>query len=210
VPAASTVHLYVFDGFADWEAAFAIAGINTPDFQREPGRWRVKTVGMGQSVVRSMGGMAVLPDAALEGLAPADSALLILPGGIGWDQGQHLEAARKGRAFLEAGVPVAAICGATAGLARAGVLDTRRHTSNALAYLKGVAEYGGSDRYEDQPAFDDEGLITAGGMAPLEFARAIFQRLSIYGDEALTAWYELYKTGRSEHFAKLQQAAAAD
>jgi putative intracellular protease/amidase len=204
------VHLYVFDGFADWEAAFAIAGINSPAFQREPGRWRVKTVGASQSVVRSMGGMAVLPDGTLDRLAPEDSALLILPGGIGWDQGQHLEAARKGQVFLDAGVPLAAICGATAGLARIGVLDARRHTSNALAYLKGVAEYGGSDRYEDQPAFDDGGLITAGGMAPLEFARAIFQRLGLYADEALEAWYELYKTGRSEHFAKLQHAAAAD
>ena len=201
------MHLYAFDGFADWEAAFAIAGINSPAFQREPGRWCVKTVGASQGVVRSMGGMAVLPDDTLDRLAPADSAMLILPGGIGWDQGQHLDAARKGQDFLDAGVPVAAICGATAGLARIGVLDTRRHTSNALAYLKGVAEYAGSDRYEDQPAFDDDGLITAGGMAPLEFAREIFKLLDVYEDEALDAWYDLYKTGGSQHFARLQQAA---
>jgi putative intracellular protease/amidase len=105
-------------------------------------------------------------------------------------------------------VPVAAICGATAGLARVGVLDQRRHTSNAIAYLKGTG-YRGTDRYEDVPAFDDGLLITAGGMAPLEFARAIFKRLQIYGDEALDAWYQLYKTGRSDQFARLQQAAAA-
>ena len=40
---ADTVHLYVFDGYADWEPAFAVAGIGNPQFHREPGRWRVRT-----------------------------------------------------------------------------------------------------------------------------------------------------------------------
>jgi putative intracellular protease/amidase len=204
-----TVHLYVFDGYADWEPAFAVAGIHSPAFQRESGQWRVQTVGGSDAPVRSMGGVAVLPDTTLDRIAPADSAMLILPGGIGWDQGEHLAAARRAAAFLDAGVPVAAICGATAGLARVGVLDARRHTSNALAYLKGVAEYRGSDRYEDAPAFSDGDLITAAGMAPLEFAREIFHRLGIYSDEALQAWYALYKTGESAQFARLQQVAAA-
>ncbi|MED5619919.1 type 1 glutamine amidotransferase family protein [Ideonella sp. BN130291] len=207
-PPVRTVHLYVFDGFADWEPAFAVAGIHSPAFQREPGRWRVRTVGDTTAAVQSMGGLQVQPHLALADLQPAHSAMLILPGGPGWDQGEHLAAARKGEQFLQAGVPVAAICGATAGLARLGVLDERRHTSNALAYLKGT-HYGGSDRYEDEPAFNDGGLITAGGMAPLEFAREIFRALGIYSDEALEAWYALYRTGRSEHFARLQQSAAA-
>lgn len=206
---ARTVHLYVFDGFADWEAAFAVAGIHQPAFQREPGQWRVQVVGGSQAPVRSMGGMAVLPDLTLEQITPADSTMLILPGGLGWDQGLHLDAARKARDFLRAGVPVAAACGATAGLARVGVLDERRHTSNALAYLKGVPEYRGSDRYEEAPAFSDGDLITAGGMAPLEFAKEIFKRLAIYSDEVLEAWYALYKTGESAQFARLQQLAAA-
>jgi putative intracellular protease/amidase len=203
-----TVHLYVFDGFMDWEPAFAVAGINQPDFQREPGCWQVRTVGDTRQTVRSAGGLAVQPELTLDALEPAHSAMLILPGGPGWDQGEHLDAARKGEQFVQAGVPVAAICGATAGLARLGVLDQRRHTSNALAYLKGT-HYGGTDRYEDEPAFNDGGLITAGGMAPLEFAREIFRQLDIYSPEALEAWYALYKTGRSEYFAKLQQTAAA-
>jgi len=29
----NAVHLFVFDTMADWEAAFAIAGINNPQFQ---------------------------------------------------------------------------------------------------------------------------------------------------------------------------------
>ena len=45
-------------------------------------------------------------------------------------------------------------------------------------------------------------------MAPLEFAREIFQRLDLFEEEVLQAWYELYKTGQSSFFAKMQQAAA--
>ena len=32
------VYIFVFDGMADWEASFAIAGINNPQFQRDPGQ----------------------------------------------------------------------------------------------------------------------------------------------------------------------------
>ena len=46
-------------------------------------------------------------------------------------------------------------------------------------------------------------LITAGGMAPLEFAREIFAALAIYDEDALESWYRLYKTGKSEHYARL-------
>lgn len=201
-------HLYLFDGFADWEAAFAIAGINNPQFQRVPGRWQVKTVAESPRVmVRSIGGVAVLPDAFLEELHPEDSGLLILPGGPGWEEdGPHDAAIHAAVEFVEHGVPVAAICGATAGMARAGLLDERAHTSNAASYLNGTG-YAGQDHYRDEAAVNEGGVITAGGMAPIEFAFEIFKQIGLYEDEALQAWYELYKTGKSEHFARLRQAA---
>ena len=204
-----TVHLYLFEGFADWEAAYAVAGINAPDFQRSPGTWQVRTVAAaGANLTRSMGGLSVMSDLRLSTLFPSDSELLILPGGAGWDKGEHLEAARKAKEFLDAGKRVAAICGATAGLARLGVLDDRRHTSNALSYLKGVPEYAGSDRYVDEPVVMDRGLITAGGMSALDVARAIFDTLGVYEPETLDAWYQLNKTGNAAHFARMAQAAA--
>jgi putative intracellular protease/amidase len=200
-----TVYLYLFDGFADWEPAFAIAGINNPEFQREPGVWRVQTVAVGSGVITSIGGLSVLPDRPLAALQPSDSEMLILPGGRGWENGEHLDSARKAAEFLQAGVPVAAICGATAGLARVGVLDQRRHTSNAAAYLKGTG-YRGADAYEEAPAVRDDTLITAGGMAPLEFAREIFACLDLYSEQTLEAWYQLYKTGKSEYYARLTES----
>jgi putative intracellular protease/amidase len=201
--------MYVFDGFTDWEAAYAIASINNPAFQKEPGSWRVQTVAVGQGMVRSVGGMAVLPDLPLANLFPTDSAMLILPGGLGWEDGQHLDSAHRAAEFLDAGVPVAAICGATAGLARVGVLDRWRHTSNAASYLKGTG-YAGAELYDDEPAVVDDRLITAGGMSTLEFSREIFRKLGVYNDEVLEAWYQLYKTGKSEYFARMAQAAEAD
>lgn len=203
-----TVHLYVFEGYADWEPAFAIAALHNPRFQREPGRWRVRTVGeRAAQPLRSMGGVTVLPDLGWSELHPADSRLLILPGGPGWEEeGVHRPAIDKAEAFLGEGVSVAAICGATAGLARAGRLDRCAHTSNAAAYLKATG-YAGAGHYRDEPAVREHGLITAGGMAPLEFAREILLELALYEDEALEAWYQLYKTGKSEYFARLQRAA---
>ena len=56
---------------------------------------------------------------SLAELEPAQSAMLVLPGADVWDQFEGTEAAQKAKAFLAAGVPVAAICGATFGLANA-------------------------------------------------------------------------------------------
>ncbi len=204
------VHLYIFPGFADWEPAFATAGIQSRAYQREPDRYEVRTVAAGSGMVHSMGGLALLPDLSLAQLNGADSAMLILPGGEGWDRPDgHAQALDCAGAFMDRGIPVAAICGATAGLARRGWLNDAPHTSNALAYLKSEPDYAGADRYVEAPAVRDPGrLITAAGMAPLDFAREIFAELDLYEEATLEAWYQLFKTGQSEYFARLQQAAA--
>jgi hypothetical protein len=35
------VYLFVFDGLSDWEMGYAVAGINSPQFQLNPGNYRV-------------------------------------------------------------------------------------------------------------------------------------------------------------------------
>jgi putative intracellular protease/amidase len=202
-----TVHLFVLDTMADWEAAYAIASINKPAYQKQPDRLRVQTVGPGDSAVRTMGGVRIVPDLALADLRPADSLMLILPGADAWDNGEHDEAVEKAREFLEAGVPVAAICGATAGLARHGLLDARPHTSNAREYLNAVSGYAGQAYYVDEPAVRDGDLITATGLAPVDFARLIFERLDVYEADVLDAWYTLYTTRDASAFYALEQGA---
>jgi putative intracellular protease/amidase len=202
-----TVHVLVFDTFSDWEPCYAVAGINNPMFQLQPGRYVVKTVGANMQPVKTMGGITVLPDMELGALDPKDSAMLILPGGITWDQGKNVEAVEKAKAFLDAGIPVAAICGATGALARAGLLDNRRHTSNAREYLKGTG-YRGTALYQDEPAVTDQRVITAGGLAPVDFAYHIFKQLAVFSEPTLEAWRLLFKTGDPSHYLALMKSSA--
>jgi putative intracellular protease/amidase len=201
----SNVHLFVFDGMADWEASFAIAGINNPRFQQWPGAFRVVTTAITLRPITTMGGVRIQPDVQLSEVMPCDSEMLILPGGDLWESGSNLDAVSKARQFVIAGIPVAAICAATLALARAGMLDDFHHTSNDRLYLASSGYRGGSF-YCDVPAITDEGLITASGLAPLEFAREIFKTLKLYSPAALEAWYALYKFGNASKYFELAQA----
>jgi putative intracellular protease/amidase len=202
----NAVHLFVFDTMADWEAAFAIAAINNPQFQRVPGRYRVVTVGLSREPVTTMGGVRIQPDVALEDISPLASTMLILPGGQSWEYGANAAAIEMTRRFIAYCVPVAAICGATLALAKAGLLDNRYHTSNAREYLAGSG-YRGSRFYRNKPAVTDQGVITASGVAPIEFAREIFEALNLYSADVLDAWYALYKHGDASAYCELAQSA---
>jgi putative intracellular protease/amidase len=202
------VHLYVFDGMADWEAAFAVAAINNPQFQKVPGRHRVVTVAAGPQPVTTMGGIRIQPDDTLNGLSPVASSMLILPGGDAWLEGRNSEALEKARNFLAIGVPVAAICAATVAMARAGLLNDRKHTSNAPEMLASPA-YHGANHYENEPAVTDKNLITASGVAPVEFAREVLRLLEVYSSATLDAWFALFRNGDVARYYELVRASAA-
>lgn len=188
---ATTVHMAVYDTFSDWEVGFATAHINNGLWQREPGRHRVITVGETREPVTSMGGMRITPDVTLDELRPEDSAMLILPGADTWLTGGNVAFAEKARQFLDAGVPVAAICGATMGLAVEGLLDDRRHTSNAAEFLAATG-YKGADHYSDELAVTDRLLVTATATAPVEFGREVLGVLGVYEPPVLDSWYKMY------------------
>ncbi|MFF3339552.1 DJ-1/PfpI family protein [Streptomyces flavidovirens] len=197
--AAKTVHLAVYDTFADWETGHTTAHLTQNGHT-------VKTVAATDAPVTTMGGVRIQPDLALDDVNPEDSDLLILTGASLWDTSDDLTPfARKARAFLDAGVPVAAICGATAGLAREGVLDHRTHTSAVSFYLAATG-YKGGDHYRDEDAVtDEEGLlITAGPTEPVAFAREVFARLGVYEGEKLDAWYRLFHDSDASAFEVLE------
>jgi putative intracellular protease/amidase len=202
-----TVHVAVFDTFADWETGYATAHIRRRDWQREPGRYEVATVGPTREPVTTMGGMRIQPDLALDELRPQDSAMLILAGGDTWGEDSMAGFRAAARRFLEAGVPVAAICGATFGLALEGLLDDRAHTSNAAEYLA-LTGYAGGGRFVAEPVATDGDLITASGVAPAHFARAIFQRLEIYSPDVAASWFKLYGNRDPAGFYELMAVSA--
>ncbi len=205
------VHYFVLDTLVDWEAVFAITFLNKATYQAlqlHPGRYQVKTVGESKAPITTSAGLTIVPDLTLAELEPRESAMLILPGADTWLEEPRTTVLEQAKAFLAAEVPVAAICGAVPGLGRVGILNGRKHTGNTLAELQQVAEYRGEALYQDQPAFTDGNLITARSIAPLEFAYQIFKKLEVYSQQALDAWYQVYKTSDSAHRAAFFKAAS--
>lgn len=201
-------YLYVLDTLADWEPGFLTTELNTGRMFKAPGAAiPVRTVGATRDPVTTMGGVRIQPDLALAELSPADAAVLLLPGAETWSEARHQPATAAAVEFLAAGVPVAAICGATIALAQAGLLDDRPHTSNDLGALRQLCpNYRGADHYVDEPAVTDGDLITATGTAPLDFARHVLTRLDVMSPRALEAWYQLYRTSKAEHYFALVEA----
>jgi putative intracellular protease/amidase len=186
------VHVLVFDGFADWEPAYALAEI------RRSGKRKVTVIGFDENPVTSMGGLRVSPERSIADVQAADVELLVLPGGDLWEGAYpraELEALLA--ALIAAAAPIAAICGATLAVARAGLLNDRRHTSNMPGYLREhVPEYRGDAAYDPALAVSDRGVITASGLGPVEFARAVFRELGIFGDADERLWFDMFKHGR--------------
>ncbi|MET9522820.1 type 1 glutamine amidotransferase family protein [Streptomyces coeruleorubidus] len=196
------VHLAVYDTLADWETGHATAHLARAGHE-------IRTVGPSTDPVTSIGGLRIQPGTALDDVRPEDSSLLILPGADLWDtSGDLAPFARKAREFLETGVPVAAICGATAGLAREGLLDDRSHTSAVSFYLAATG-YAGGERYVETDAVTDGNLVTAGPTEPVAFAREIFRLLGVYEGEVLDAWYRLFHDSDAAAYAVLEKAGAA-
>ncbi|GAA0221325.1 DJ-1/PfpI family protein [Cryptosporangium japonicum] len=184
----TTVALYATDTMADWEYGYLVAGLAMAG-----GELRVFGA-PGVTEVRTMGGLRLLVDPV-----PDTVDALVLPGADTWESG-HDEVLDLARRSLERGVTVAGICGATFGLARAGLLDERAHTSNAPDYLPA---YGGAHLYRDAKVVTDRHLITAPATAPIDFARALFEDLELFPAAVVEAWYGLYTTGERRYFDQL-------
>lgn len=186
------VYLLVVPGFADWEPAHALAEL------RRHGGYRVEVVGLTSEPVESMGGLRVQPSRSIADIDLADVAVFILPGGDRWESSElEPELAALLRALDSADIPLAAICGATVAIARAGLLRGRRHTSNGRSYLRDqVPGYAGGAEYVEAPAVRDRGLITASGLADVEFAAELFNELEVLSESERAVWTDLFRSGR--------------
>ncbi|MEC1797495.1 glutamine amidotransferase, partial [Bacillus mojavensis] len=60
--------------------------------------------------------------------------------------------------------------------------------------------------YEREPAVSDENLITASGVAPLEFAMEVLKKLDVFAPDTLYSWYNLNKTHQPEYFYQLMNS----
>ena len=201
-----TIHVALYDTLTESEIGHLLVELRTGRFTGT--RFDIVTVAESRDPITTMGGLRVVPDTVLDELDPGASDLLVLAGAEMWDAGGGQPFAAAAGRFLDAGVAVAAICGATAGLARAGLLDKRNHTSAAAEYLAATG-YAGGARYLDARAVIDGDLITAGPQSPVQFARATLGRLGIASDRTLEAYEDLFYRGDLSAFPVLMEAQSA-
>ncbi|MCB2356148.1 type 1 glutamine amidotransferase family protein [Clostridium estertheticum] len=202
------VYLYVFDTMADWEIGYLSTEINSGRYYKK-GLMPLKivTVGINKNPITTMGGLEILPEIELRECSIEETVALILPGGNTWTEAIHAPIIRMAEECLEKGIVVGAICGATIGLAMEGVLNKRAHTSNDLGYLKMVCpSYSGEKYYKQEYAVTDRSLITASGIAPLEFTLHILKILEVFSPQTLDSWYNLYKTQDAKYFFELMSS----
>jgi len=198
-------HFALYDTLNDSEAGLVLVELRTGRFTGAS--FEVVTVAESREPITTLGGVRIEPDALLADLDPADSDLLVLAGAEMWDRGGGEAFAAAAGRFLNAGTPVAAICGATAGLARAGLLDHRQHTSAGPEYLA-ISGYAGGERYVEERAVIDGDLITAGPQSPVQFARATLHRLGLASERTLDAYERFFDRGDSSAFPVLMESTA--
>ncbi|MBB4826304.1 putative intracellular protease/amidase [Sporosarcina luteola] len=201
-------YLYVFDTMSDWEYGYLIAELTTGRyFKKNIAPLEVVTFGRTKETIMTMGGLAVKPALSLDECIFRDQDLIILPGGNTWGEPIHQPILRTVTNAADQGAIIAAICGATVGLADIGFLDMRQHTSNDLDYLKMVSpHYKGESYFVQNPVVSSGNLVTATGIAPLEFAKEVLTLLDVFETATLHSWYSLNKTQQPEHFFQLMNS----
>ncbi|XXJ19013.1 DJ-1/PfpI family protein [Desulfovibrio caledoniensis] len=172
------VAIILTQGFADWEYGL-IAGAGGPFYGLEI-RFFAPTAGE----VRSMGGLsATIPD-GVEAIREWSPGVIAVIGGTIWETDDAPVLDDLLLTHHSRGGVVAGICGGTLALARAGLLDDVRHTSNDADYLHRHAPgYAGSELFHPSPeAVVDNRVITAPGTAPVGFTTAVFESAGLVRD----------------------------
>lgn len=202
------VYLYLLNTLADWEIGYLTAELNS-------GRYLDKTktpveiikIGNTTEPIKTMGGIKITPDETIDNIQFKEDDLLILPGADTWTEEENKKIIDIVSSIINEKVIIAAVCGATMALANKGILNNKKHTSNDLEVLKMFCpEYTGENFYLNQAAVTDDNLITASGLAPLEFSYEVLKRTNLMKTETLEAWYQLYKTNESKYFYALMES----
>ena len=204
----ATVYVYVMETMADWEIGSITAELHSKRFfKKDAPDIELKTVSFSKEPVKSMGGLAIVPDLTIKDVQANKDNVLILPGSDSWSESENFQILEIAKRFLEAGGLVVAICGATVALANIGLLDDKKHTSNGTGFLNMFCpEYKGTDKYMDRPAVRDGNLITAAATGALDMARLILEYLDVFWEDTLEHWYAYFSTGNTNEFFAMMQS----
>jgi len=177
-----TVHVLLAPDYADWEAALALCEL------RRLGGFRIAAVSLDSRPPSSLAGLTLKPDIELSRLNLLHSALLVIPGSEYWLRQERPDLTRLLRQAVSVGLPLAASGSAVTLLARAGLLDDRKHTGNSLEELWRYApEYKGESFFcKAERAVSATNVVTASGFAPVEFTVAVFGQMGM--EASSEAW----------------------
>lgn len=184
------VLLVLTEKWADWEAAQAIAELNTSS------DYRVKTIAVDLLPKKSMGGINAVIDYQIDDFNEFDQlAMVIMPGGMTWKSNDYTKIVNFIKKIQTYNKPIAAICGATQFLGTHGFLDDIKHTGDWKELFENLEGYKGLDNFLEQQVVYDGNIITANETAGVEFAHEIFKVLWANDVEQNQKWLDYY-TGK--------------
>lgn len=183
--------------FAAHEMVYLMEAISSDEAQLKPNpKYINKIVAPTMAPVAAIGGFRVLPDYSFESM-PDDFVALILIGGYGWLTSAADKVAPIVRKALDNGKIVGAICNGASFMAKAGFLNSVRHTGNGLEQLKiwGAENYTNPEGYVHKQAVADGGIVTANGSGVLEFTKELLLLLENDTPERIEMYYQFNKQG---------------
>ncbi|GAA0592882.1 type 1 glutamine amidotransferase family protein [Virgibacillus siamensis] len=164
---------FLYDGYVDWEISPLSYMLSVSDIE-------VTTTALSNEVVHA-GNFRVRADLPVEACDSADYDILVIPGGEPAPVIREEHLLNLIRAFDKQDKWIAAICGAPAFLASAGILRDRNFTTSVANEPEYVDYFKGMDLSETDVTVS-ENLITAEGNAYIEFAVAVGKELNIFKD----------------------------
>lgn len=173
MPDQKTIGFLFIEGFADWEygllAASAVEWFGA----------RAVSLTPGGKPVTGISGFRLTPDRSADVEENADLDAVAVIGSDQWVGKTPPDVARLLNAVATRGGVVGGICAGTLALARAGMFESAKHTSNGSDWINGhEAGYSGDGNYQDVPhAVADGRVVSAPGSAPGTFALAFLKTL---------------------------------
>ncbi|MEO5757853.1 MAG: DJ-1/PfpI family protein [Mesorhizobium sp.] len=177
-----TIGFLFIEGFADWEygllAASAVEWFGA----------RAVSLTPDGKPVTGISGFRLMPERAAKADENTDLDAIAVIGSDQWAGKAPPDAAGLLTAVASRGGVVGGICAGTLALARAGLFDKARHTSNGRDWInQHEAGYAGDQNYQDVAhAVADGTIVSAPGSAPGTFALAFLETLYPERDSDLT------------------------
>lgn len=170
-----------------------------------PQRLKLVTVAEAAGTVRSTQGVSLVADYALEDCPQLD--IVLVPGGFGTlQQLNNAKLLDWIRARAEPAELVCSVCSGSAILAKAGLLDGRRATSNKQFFNLAVAQGPKVEWVKEARWVDDGKFVTSSGVAAgIDMSLHVIARL--YGEETAQriadgTEYQWHRDADSDPFAR--------